>query len=188
MEIFLKLIDRLIQLVRARSLHRKQLFNEIVQPIYEDLEPIAKDYFELFHFVISRLESESSTREELADLTKERSLQFVALRRKLQEAAQVVAGRIEDERIVEFANAVTSFFFPSGFYVNASPYHFTQQIFSDKGFEFYQVPGPQPFDPHPKMPVSQFIAAKQELDERWRTISRLYYEIRIDYAANAETA
>lgn len=47
-DIFLKLVDRLISLVKQRQDDRRQLFDRFVEPAYESFEEVHKQYLEAF--------------------------------------------------------------------------------------------------------------------------------------------
>ena len=48
LDAFIKLADRIINLEKTKLQGKKDLFNEIVKPVFEDLEPVALNYMIFF--------------------------------------------------------------------------------------------------------------------------------------------
>ena len=48
MEVFLKLIDKVISLIKKREEDKSKIFKEVVQPLYEEFENIVVQYFSFF--------------------------------------------------------------------------------------------------------------------------------------------
>lgn len=65
-DIVIKLIDRLIQLRGYQSKRLRQVFDEVVEPTYRDLELVHADYLKIFEDIRSELVAANSLeREEL---------------------------------------------------------------------------------------------------------------------------
>lgn len=111
MEIFLKLIDKVISLVKAREENKVKLFNEVVQPLYEEFEKLVAQYFSFFR---STLQSIGDKELEIIvqDLRKQRD-EYVQARIKIVSMSEAIKVDIGNSDILEFCNALKSFFFVS---------------------------------------------------------------------------
>ncbi len=45
------LVDRLISLLRERKALNKEVFGELIKPMFERFEPVAEDYIRLFQYM-----------------------------------------------------------------------------------------------------------------------------------------
>jgi len=86
LEILMKVIDRLIQLVKERQESDKKLYEDFVVPAFSDLEKLHQNYLETFQSYRRDIEARSSplTREHpVLNKIKQDSLYFAQLRSKL---------------------------------------------------------------------------------------------------------
>ena len=116
---FIELVDRIINLEKTKLQDKKTLFNEIIKPLFEELEPVATNYIEIFRK--ARKASTVSCLQELEEaikfLSEERRNMYLA-RTKVEHMANQIEKSIKDEEVNHFAKAVGFFFFDSMGYIN----------------------------------------------------------------------
>ena len=78
----LSLIDRLIQLLTLKEKNREKFFNTLIEPLYKDAEPVAKDYMVLLSELAHRIE-DRPIKETLAWLEEKRAA-YQPVRMKLR--------------------------------------------------------------------------------------------------------
>jgi hypothetical protein len=79
----LSIIDRLIQLLTLKERNREKFFNNFIEPLYRDAEPVAKDYMGLLAELSHRLERAEST-DDLIPWLEERRTSYQAVRMKIR--------------------------------------------------------------------------------------------------------
>jgi hypothetical protein len=79
----IRVIDRLIQLLEYRETARKELFKELVDPLYKDAEIVANDYLEMCGILLSMLNTKN-TFEEIISWLEQRRTAHLALRIKIR--------------------------------------------------------------------------------------------------------
>ena len=82
-EILLKILDRLIQIKKERSLKLHKQFTHIVEPIFFDLEKIHSDYLRMFTNASLRLQQNSGALLEVIQTLEVQRLEFEPVRTKL---------------------------------------------------------------------------------------------------------
>ena len=131
---FIQLADRINNLEKAKLQDQKVVFVEIVEPLFTELEPIAKSYILFFRkarqLIVEKkqltenLESDifggrSLTREgenelqEMAQYLKQERDAMSMARIKVSETANQIKEDIKNTDVVAFADSVTTFFFNS---------------------------------------------------------------------------
>jgi len=78
-----KVIDRLIELVKAKGEARAKYFDEIIEPLYQETEEVFRDYVALFRELIRRLEKDESVPDIIRWL-EDRRLDFLPVRMKIR--------------------------------------------------------------------------------------------------------
>jgi hypothetical protein len=110
--LFLSLIDRLIKLVELRQTDKKQLFNDVVEPLFTQLQPVVDDYFSLFRR--ARLSAEKSrNNDDLQQAVEEIRTQrenLVHARLAVVQFAETLQSQVHDKRVAQFAHKVERFF------------------------------------------------------------------------------
>ncbi len=109
---FTALVDRIVNLEKTKIQDKKILFNEIVHPLFEELEPVVSNYIEIFRkarkIVTGKYnEKYSEGSEVIAD---ERNVMLEA-RTKVRAMAHKISELIDDEEVVRFACAIGEFFY-----------------------------------------------------------------------------
>jgi hypothetical protein len=79
----ISIIDRLIQLLTLKERDREKFFNNFVEPLYRDAEPVAKDYMGLLAELSHRLEKAESIND-LIPWLEERRTSYQAVRMKIR--------------------------------------------------------------------------------------------------------
>lgn len=131
---FIQLADRIINLEKTKFQDRRIVFDEIVKPLFTELEPIAKNYILFFQrarqLILDKNKKlqdldnemhgenllsfdEQAKLQEMAQyIKKERDAMFIA-RVKVSEMAGQIKEHIKNPDIVEYANSIYTFFFNS---------------------------------------------------------------------------
>jgi hypothetical protein len=78
----LAIIDRLIQLLTLRERDREKFFNNVIEPLYKDAEPVAKDYMALLAELAHRIKDEPM--EEVIGWLEQRRTAYQPVRMKLR--------------------------------------------------------------------------------------------------------
>jgi hypothetical protein len=109
---FLGLLDRLIRLGNYRVEGRRRQFKEIVEPLFNEIQPLVDDYFVLFRDSHSLVRKSSVSELHLAVEN------IVASRARLLQArtqavvfAKVIESEVKDQRLISFAQTVVDFFY-----------------------------------------------------------------------------
>ena len=114
MDLFLKLIDKIIELLKVREGRKVQAFKEIVEPLFNDMSLVVSDYFSFFGVVANRLAAEPAATdlEEVLQSLRERRQQLLHIRIKVRAMADALSSDVKDENVVRFAEAIARFFCP----------------------------------------------------------------------------
>lgn len=112
LDLFLKLIDRLIDLVKERAQTRRALFTDIVEPLFRDLEPVADDYFAFFDSIRADLAAAGPRDVSLlVDKAKRGREANLRAREKVRSLSKAILEAVNDGDVVaHFAAQVLVFF------------------------------------------------------------------------------
>jgi len=112
LEAFIKLAERIVSLEKTKLEGRQKLFNEIVKPLFDELEPVASNYMDYFRNAQRRIKrSKQDDFREVADLIKEERDAMSMARIKVREMASQIRENIDDQDVVDFAVSVNKFFY-----------------------------------------------------------------------------
>ena len=112
----LKLIDRLIQFATIRRTRRKEVFNQVLKPLFAELEKVHTDYLTTFGDA-ARLMEEPDYFNKIIALVRERRLPLLPVREKLRQY-------IDQIKVSEFTDAECTFLTGVSLYVSVSmPWH-----------------------------------------------------------------
>ena len=136
LEAFLEILDRLISLRKIRTDRRKELFGQIIEPVFNELLLVHGDYLAMFQEVHREIEKtlkkpkkHSIGLESLKNTLKEKRIQFEPIRFKLREFAKVLAEQKLQQEEKEFLNAVLQYFPIGTFKIHfSSSTHIVQKI------------------------------------------------------------
>jgi hypothetical protein len=120
-EIFLKLIDQLIEIVNIRQKQKKELFYEVVEPLFNQLQPIVDDYFSLFRQARSLIDDPKIPGEGAKELRKRRE-EMLRIRLQVRQLAVAIFENVSEKSIVEFAQNVDRFFFSTNLTLQTGSY------------------------------------------------------------------
>lgn len=111
-EMILEVVDRLIKLLRAKKRQKRELFTDILEPLFRDLEPVVDEYFNFFRQSRSFLtRSRGKCLPEVVAELRELREQFVVARIKVTEMVQAIREETKSPVIIRFLNSVDTFFF-----------------------------------------------------------------------------
>jgi len=120
--LFKVVTEQVTELVKSRKTDRQELFSDIVEPLFVQLQPVADNYFDLFRHARELLEKGPSEKEALADpasaIRRDREAsairsdreKMLQLRRQVTEMAGQIQQEIKEDRVVDFALAIQRFF------------------------------------------------------------------------------
>lgn len=110
--LFLGLVDRLLKLVELQHMNRRQIFEEVAEPLFTELQPVVDDYFSLFRR--ARMAALKSRRgDDLRQVVVEIHAQWeemVEARIAVARFADAVQTQVHDKRVNRFARKVDQFF------------------------------------------------------------------------------
>jgi hypothetical protein len=116
LDAFIKLADRIINLENTRLQNREQFFKEIIQPLFEELEPVAVNYLDFFRqakkSVVGTYQyfDEIERLDEMVSQFQERREAMLMARIKVRMMAKQINENVIDNEAVTFAKAIISFF------------------------------------------------------------------------------
>lgn len=112
-EAFISIVDRIISLVKAKKRRKRELFLEVVEPLFTELQPVVDNYFEFFRKSRSLIKKTGKAQlpeviEQLVDFREE----LLVARIKVTEMASVVQEKVPHLPVVVFVNHISAFFYP----------------------------------------------------------------------------
>ena len=134
LDTFIKLADRIINLEKTKFQDQRVVFEEIIKPLFTELEPIAQTYMIFFRnarqLIIDKNKSphdqgieilrsrlltlnEQNELQEMAQYMKKERDAMIIARVKVSEMANQIKEYVNNVEMVEFATSVNAFFFNS---------------------------------------------------------------------------
>lgn len=109
---FTALVDRIVNLEKTKLQDNKVLFNDIAKPLFEEFEPVATRYIEIFRRTKKSLDqgSPAKLRKMINQISEDREEMIMALI-KVREMAHRIEDNVNDNKMVVFAVAVKKFFY-----------------------------------------------------------------------------
>lgn len=112
----LALIEKLIALAQEHKVRRRDVFNEVIHPLYERFQPLAQDYLNLFNGAISVAREAKHPADRNSALLRIRSRreEFYIARRQLRimlDEFRAVLHARADHDTLEFLEALEMFFY-----------------------------------------------------------------------------
>jgi hypothetical protein len=87
-ETFLKVIDKIISLIKARDENKATMFKEIVEPLHAEFEKVVDQYFAFFRSALLNLKPES-LEETISSLQSQRN-EYILARIKLVSMTEAI--------------------------------------------------------------------------------------------------
>lgn len=114
-DLFIRLVDKIIELARVRDQRSDRVFVEIVEPLFKDLPVVVQDYLVLFREAEGALARSSaddaSTATVVTELISRRREEALLLRRKVAEMATSIRRSFDDADLIEYARAIEGCFY-----------------------------------------------------------------------------
>jgi len=109
---FIKLMDRIISQKNLKEKNKQQLFKEIIEPLFIELQPVVDNYFLLFRRAKQSIRESKGrvSRKSIREVREAREAMLV-VRIKVRETANRISNEIADEEIANFASKVEKFFY-----------------------------------------------------------------------------
>lgn len=184
-EIFLKLIDKVIQLIKERQLNNDKIFNDLIEPIFNDMTLVAKDYFTMFsesyHLLApyARYEKETDFHAISEQLKKvgARREEFLNTRIKVREMAKMLSAEISDPDIIKFTDSILKFFYGNEFNESVVFFESYSEQMSDI-FDYLELD-----HSHYRLQAIVKIIEKvrENIEQEWINITEYYAVLRIKY-------
>ncbi len=177
LEAFVKLLEGIGNLEKTKLQNKQTMFNEIVKPLFEELEPVASNYKEIFRKArqIAIIGSQRKLHEALALILEEREVMSLA-RIKVREMALQVSESINDEDVVIFANTVNKYFYSA-----AATYGTTRTMMILRRIEYEKQMGKiGKIEKREKEIIMENIdEVLGELEQSWKAIVQSYGKLKI---------
>jgi len=107
--LLLKACEKVTELLKLRDTRKNLLFNDVVKPIYEKLQPAADDYYQFFTSCEVALDTSGRPYHTNKMLNDRRNKMKMA-RRELVALAETLYGSTKDPLVIEFGWAVIEIF------------------------------------------------------------------------------
>ena len=109
---FTALADRIINLEKTKLQNKQQVFKEVVEPLFIELQPIVDNYVALFRKAKkSVIESSAENLWDAVSEIRESRESMIFSRIKVREIAVVIQENYKDKKITDFAQKVDGFFY-----------------------------------------------------------------------------
>ncbi len=108
---FLDLINAIIKFLQLQKTNRKEVFDNIVKPLFDELQPVVDDYFKLFRDAKKELQTGQADVALAAKRIRERREALLIARVRVREMADAVCLGVADKYVRKFASHVVSLFF-----------------------------------------------------------------------------
>jgi len=114
LDTFVTLADRILNLQKTRFQDKKNFFDEIIQPLFEELEPVVSNYIDIFRKAkkATYLSSLQQLRDAIEHLEEGREVMLMTRIKVLQMAYQIMYFS-NDEEVRYFVHRINSFFYES---------------------------------------------------------------------------
>ncbi len=109
MKAYLELIDRIVRLIKSGDERNKNIFNDIVNPLFHDLQPIVDDMLKMFHQATKLLQFSTELSKCIEILQSHRSGMLLA-RTNIREMTKVLQDKFSLAVLNEFLNSVELIF------------------------------------------------------------------------------
>lgn len=170
--LFLELIERLIIFINGRKESKKALFDEVVEPVFKQLEALIDDYFLLFRNAHKAIEETEGTEWHLAveEIRSNRETMWTA-RKKVSEFALVAAEKLKDQKFVSFAKKVSRLF-------HATEYHESRKLSrSLEVLDLLEALDAKTMEKHKVL--ERLAQTERQLKETWVSLAQSYAGLKL---------
>jgi hypothetical protein len=112
LDTFLKLVDKITELAKQERINKEQLFNQIIEPLFTELQPVIDDYYSLFSKTkeILLLKKGDDIEETVMQIRKSREALLIK-RIKVREMSKAINESMKNKKITNFTYNVNRFFY-----------------------------------------------------------------------------
>jgi hypothetical protein len=117
LDLFLKALDEIVKWVTKfddnRSADRRALFLDVVEPVFQQVQPVIDDYYLMFYEARNSLEK-AKTKEAIGDAVAEirnRREKMLQARIAVRSFSEEIEKHVKDKHVVAFAGRVSRFFY-----------------------------------------------------------------------------
>ena len=121
-DLLLKLIDQIVKLLKERDVAKRHWFDDVVQPIFERFEPVAKEYIDFFRTAeelaqaaVNQGEQGDKLLGEAISILKKKRAETLLARRVVQKLSKAAAN-VVPSNIYLFCHDVQTLFYRTGIY------------------------------------------------------------------------
>lgn len=171
---FLKLVEKIIELAKLEKLNREQFFKQIIEPLFNELQPVVDDYFTVFLRAreLVNTESDDEFQEAVTEIRKARE-SLLTHRIKVREMAEAIKTHYKDKRINVFTENIHRFFY-------STQVRSSTGKSSSKGAELVELCEYVMKENISKRPLVGYInSTLKRLEESWVAIAQSYGSIRV---------
>lgn len=109
---FIELVDRINKIDKAKIQDQQALFDEIVDPVFQELKPVVTDYMEIFREAKAFIKSTPiADWGQIAHRIEKRRNAMLTARISVRNMADRIAKEVKDEEVISFCIAVKDFFY-----------------------------------------------------------------------------
>lgn len=176
---FLKLIEKVIDLVKLEKLTKEQFFEKIITPLFNELQLVVDDYFKLFFKArdLVNSNSEKDFKYSVEEIKKARE-HLLIHRIKVREMAESLQVYYNDKRLNGFANNIQKFFFSTN--VDSE-----EQMKSSKALKLVELCSYIMQEDISREHLKSYInSTLKNLETCWISIAQSYASIRVYYLSS----
>ena len=191
LDLLLKLIEQIVKLLKERRDVGRHWFDDVVEPVFKRLEPVAKDYIEFFRSAAELAASAAATPknkqllEDAITVLEKKRADTVQARRVVQRLAEEAKEKAP-KPIAAFCGSVEEFFYSTGMLVPGSHAVELFDVFravADRripsGGEWWRADLGRSGALTARALAGLCQAAERNLNAKWERICREYAQLRI---------
>lgn len=111
-DLLLKVLDKATQLLSLRVDNKRRMFKEVIEPLFQELEPVVEGYFSFFNGAIEEIKaSKIDGLQEVIEKLRILREQMLVARMKVQQFAEAIEISSKDKQINELAKRVLLIFY-----------------------------------------------------------------------------
>lgn len=181
----LKLIDRAIDLVKLRKTRKRDYFEKIVDPLYQEFVPLGENLLALFRSAKASLDGTKKQRKAAFQAIRNQRDTFAEARAALRASAEKFESVMSKKEplLAAFVNSLASFFMPVAPWYGDGPMKSRAAALVEKYNNFEQSLDAAGRNPeYNKERLESFIAAATaDLEKAWYEIAGRYTELKLKY-------